>query len=156
MAVGVRALSLTPVINGLLYECMHTPQQLLGSLHVEPTGVPIYVQLREQVLAAMGAGLLKPGDQMPTMRQVAVALRVDLNTVRHAYDDLEKLGALTLVRGRGSFVAEPPQPAHPDAQAEAADKLARQALAQAKAAGVETQLLLSRIAALAAEMETSR
>jgi GntR family transcriptional regulator len=135
---------------------MHTQKQLLSYLHVEPTGVPIYVQLREQVLAAMGAGLLKPGDQMPTMRQVAVAVRVDLNTVRHAYDDLEKLGALTLVRGRGSFVAEPPAPAHPDAQAEAADKLARQALAQAKAAGVEPQTLMSRIAALAAEKETSR
>jgi GntR family transcriptional regulator len=136
---------------------MHTQQQqLLSYLHVEPTGVPIYVQLREQVLAAMGAGLLKPGDQMPTMRQVAVALRVDLNTVRHAYDDLDKMGAVSLVRGRGSFVAEPPAPAHPDAQAEAADRLARQALAQAKAAGVETKLLLSRIAALAAEKETSR
>jgi GntR family transcriptional regulator len=135
---------------------MHTLQQLLTSLHVEPTGVPIYVQLREQVLAAMGAGQLKPGDQMPTMRQVAVALRVDLNTVRHAYDDLEKMGALVLVRGRGSFVAEPPEPPHPDAQAEAADKLARKALAQAKAAGVETQLLLQRIAALAAEKETSQ
>jgi GntR family transcriptional regulator len=135
---------------------MHTPQQLLGALHVEPTGVPIYVQLREQVLAAMGAGQLKPGDQMPTMRQVAVALRVDLNTVRHAYDDLEKMGALVLVRGRGSFVARTPEPAHPAAQAEAADKLARKALAQAKAAGVETRLLLQRIAALAAEKETSR
>jgi GntR family transcriptional regulator len=135
---------------------MHTPHQLLCYLHLEPTGVPIYVQLREQALTAMGAGLLKPGDQMPTMRQVAVALRVDLNTVRHAYDDLEKMGAVTLVRGRGSFVAQPREPAHPDAQAEAADKLARQALAQAKAAGVETKLLLSRIAALAAEKETSR
>lgn len=129
---------------------------LLDHLRVEPTGVPIYVQLREQVLAAMGAGLLNPGDQMPTMRQVAVALRVDLNTVRHAYDELEKMGAVTLERGRGSFVAKPPAPAHPDAQAEAADRLARQTLAQAKAAGVETPLLLERIAALAAEKETSR
>ena len=148
---------MTPSAAGILYECMHThQQQLLNSLHVEATGVPIYVQLREQVLAAMGAGQLRPGDQMPTMRQVAVVLRVDLNTVRHAYDDLEKLGALALVRGRGSFVAEPPAPAHPVAQAEVADKLARQALAQAKAAGVESGLLLQRIAALAAEKETSR
>src|SRR5205085_12114474 len=87
---------------------MHTQEQLLARLHIEDTGVPIYVQLREQFLRAMGQGLLKPGDQMPTMRQVAVALRVDLNTVRHAYDELERLGALVLVRGRGSFVAEPP------------------------------------------------
>lgn len=135
---------------------MHTPQPLLGFLHIEATGVPIYVQLREQVLTAMGAGLLRPGDQMPTMREVAVALRIDLNTVRHAYDDLEKLGALRLERGRGSFVAGPPAPAHPQAQTEAADRIARQTLAKARAAGVTTELLLKRIAALAAEKEISR
>jgi len=135
---------------------MHTQQQLLTSLHIEATGVPIYVQLREQVLAAMGAGLLTAGDQMPTMRQVAVALRVDLNTVRHAYDDLEKLGAVRLERGRGTFVADPPEPAHPDAQAEAAEKLARQVLAKAKSAGVAPNLLLERIAALAATKEDLR
>ncbi|MDB5475946.1 MAG: GntR family transcriptional regulator [Phenylobacterium sp.] len=135
---------------------MHTQQQILAALHVEATGVPIYVQLREQLLGAMGAGFLTPGDQMPTMRQVAVALKVDLNTVRHAYDDLEKMGAVRLERGRGTFVAEPPEPAHPDAQAVAADKLARQTLAQAKAAGVTTQLLLERIAALAAKKEDLR
>ena len=66
------------------------------------------MQLREQILRQLGAGLLAPGDQMPTMRQVAVALKVDLNTVRHAYDELERMGAITLIRGRGSFVAEPP------------------------------------------------
>lgn len=133
---------------------MHTKQQLLlSALHIETTGVPIYVQLREQVLGAMGAGILRPGDQMPTMREMAVALRIDLNTVRHAYDELERMGALRLERGRGSFVAEPPEPAHPAAQAQAADRIARQTLAKAKAAGVGTGLLLERIAALAAEKE---
>jgi GntR family transcriptional regulator len=129
---------------------MHTQQQLIAAFHIEPTGVPIYVQLREQVLAAMGAGLLKPGDQMPTMRQVAVSLRVDLNTVRHAYDELERLGALRLERGRGSFVAEPLAPSR---QAEAADRLARQTLAKAAQAGISTDLLLERIAAMAAKKE---
>ena len=135
---------------------MHTQAQTLALLRLEATGVPIYVQLREQFLRAMGAGLLSPGDQMPTMRQVAVELRVDLNTVRHAYDDLEKMGALRLERGRGSFVAEPPAPAHRSVQTEAADKLARQTLAKAKAAGVTSDLLLQRIAALAAEKEIPR
>ncbi|HSV02951.1 MAG TPA: GntR family transcriptional regulator [Phenylobacterium sp.] len=132
---------------------MHTQQQLLATLRIEPTGVPIYVQLREQVLAAMGAGVLQPGDQMPTMRQVAIALRVDLNTVRHAYDELERLGALRLERGRGSFVAEPPAPSR---HAEAAEKLARQTLAKAAQAGVSPGLLVERIAALAANKEDFR
>ena len=135
---------------------MHTQQQLLSSLHIEATGVPIYVQLREQVLAAMGAGLLKPGDQMPTMRQVAVELRVDLNTVRHAYDELERLGALVLVRGRGSFVAEPPAPIAPAQLETQTDNLARQTLAAARAQGIDPAALCDRIAALAAAKEDIR
>lgn len=135
---------------------MHTQAQTLALLRLEPTGVPIYVQLREQFLRAMGAGLLAPGDQMPTMRQVAVALKVDLNTVRHAYDDLERLGAVTLVRGRGSFVAEPP-PAMGGREHEIeTDNLARQTLAAAAALGVDPVALSERIAALAAEKEATQ
>jgi GntR family transcriptional regulator len=133
---------------------MHTPQQvLLDALHIETNGVPIYVQLRQQVLGAIGAGLLRPGHQMPTMRQVAVALRVDLNTVRHAYDELERMGALRLERGRGSFVAEPAEEAAAKARTEAAERLARQTLAAARAAGLAPDLIIERIAALAATKE---
>jgi GntR family transcriptional regulator len=132
---------------------MHTPDQILATLRIEDTGVPIYVQLREQFLRAIGARTLKAGDQMPTMRQVAVALRIDLNTVRRAYDELERMGALVLVRGRGSFVAEPAARLKGPDQAKAAEKLARQTLAQAAALGVSTDLLIQHLAALAAQKE---
>jgi GntR family transcriptional regulator len=132
---------------------MHTQEQLLSAIRIEATGVPIYVQLREQVLHAIGSGRLKPGDQMPTMRQVAVALRVDLNTVRRAYDELERMGALRLERGRGSFVAQPPAPRSPNAQQATAQTLARQTLAQAAALGVEPRMLIDTLAALAAGKE---
>lgn len=132
---------------------MHTQDHILSAIRIEDTGVPIYVQLREQFLRAMGAQVLKPGDQMPTMRQVAVALRIDLNTVRRSYDELERLGALLLVRGRGSFVAEPAARLKGPDQAKAAEKLARQTLAQAAALGVSTDLLIEHLAALTAEKE---
>ncbi|MDB5497260.1 MAG: GntR family transcriptional regulator [Phenylobacterium sp.] len=135
---------------------MHTQAQTLAVLRLEDTGVPIYVQLREQFLRAMGAGLLSPGDQMPTMRQVAVALKVDLNTVRHAYDELERLGAVVLVRGRGSFVAEPPPAMEGAAHETQTDNLARQTLAAAAALGVDPAALARRIAALAADKEKIR
>ena len=128
----------------------------MAALRIEATGVPIYVQLREQLLRAMGARLLTPGDQMPTMRQVAVALKVDLNTVRHAYDDLERLGAVSLVRGRGSFVAEPPPAMEAAAHETQTDNLARQTLAAAAAMGVDPLALTQRIAALAADKEDIR
>jgi GntR family transcriptional regulator len=134
---------------------MHTgQQQVLSSLRLEETGVPIYVQLRDQVLRALGAEVLQPGQQMPTMRQVAVALKIDLNTVRHAYDELERLGAIVLIRGRGSFVAQTPPSPDPAAAALLADQLARQALAAAAAAGVDPLALADRIVALATREET--
>ena len=135
---------------------MHTKDIALGLLKLEGTGVPIYVQLREQFLRCMALGVLKPGDQMPTMRQVAVALKIDLNTVRHAYDDLERMGALTLVRGRGSFVAEPPPAMDEAAHETQTDNLARQTLAAAAAQGVDPLALAQRIAALAVDKETMK
>ena len=72
---------------------------MLDGLSVQNNGVPIYVQLREQILALIGRGVLKPGAQLPTMRQVAVALKIDLNTVQRAYAELERDGVLTKQRG---------------------------------------------------------
>ena len=130
---------------------MHT--DLLKSLRLESSGVPIYVQLRDQILRQLGAGVLVPGDQMPTMREVAVALKIDLNTVRHTYDELERMGAITLVRGRGSFVAQPPPAISVRAQAMQIDSLAKQALATAAAAGVDPVALADRIKALVKQKE---
>jgi GntR family transcriptional regulator len=122
------------------------PDRLLERLKLERNGVPIYVQLRDQILQALRSGVLEPGERLPTMRQVAVALRVDLNTVRHAYDELERAGALTLERGRGSFVSHalgaPDDPAR---------SLAAEVLAQARAAGVEPARLLSALEQLLEE-----
>jgi GntR family transcriptional regulator len=130
---------------------MHT--DLVNSLRLDNSGVPIYVQLREQILRNLGAGVLDRGDQMPTMREVAVALKIDLNTVRHAYDELERLGAIKLVRGRGSFVADPPPAMGVRAQAVQIDNLAKQALAMAAAAGIDPAALADRIKTLAKQKE---
>ena len=127
--------------------------QLADTLRIEPTGVPIYVQLRDQILRAMGEGVLKPGDQMPTMRQVAVALRIDLNTVRHAYDALERVGTIDLIRGRGSFVAAlalGPDPVKP------VDAIARQAIGLAENAGVNPVEMAERIVQLLQSGDTEQ
>jgi len=130
---------------------MHT--DLLKTLRLENSGVPIYVQLREQILQQLGAGLLATGDQMPTMREVAVALKIDLNTVRHAYDELERMGAITLVRGRGSFVAEPPPAMGARAQNVKAESLAKQILATAAAMGLDPVVVADRIKARSKQKE---
>lgn len=99
-------------------------QFLLATLRIRRGGVPLYVQIRDQLLGAIGAGRLRPGERMPTMRQVAVALKIDLNTVKHAYDELERAGAIRLERGRGTFVAASPPPIDRAAQDARIDALA--------------------------------
>ena len=132
---------------------MHTDTDLLKTLRLDNSGVPIYVQLREQILRQLGAGVLAAGDQMPTMREVAVTMKVDLNTVRHAYDELERMGAITLVRGRGSFVAKPPPAMGARVQQVQADSLAKQVLATAANMGIDPVALAHRITALAKQKE---
>jgi GntR family transcriptional regulator len=121
---------------------------MLESLRIENSGVPIYVQIRDQMQRAIGAGLLRPGDQMPTMRQVSVALRVDLNTVKHAYDELEKMGAINIVQARGCFVAERLPPPQPEQQAARVDELANRTIATAQTSGVDPTELADRILAI--------
>jgi len=79
---------------------------MLQGLAIQNNGVPIYVQLREQILAMIGRKVLRPGEQIPTMRQVAVALKIDLNTVQRAYAELERDGVLAKQRGVGTFVTD--------------------------------------------------
>jgi len=132
---------------------MHTDTDLLKTLRLDNSGVPIYVQLREQILRQLGAGVLAAGDQMPTMREVAVTMKVDLNTVRHAYDELERMGAITLVRGRGSFVAKPPPAMGARVQQVQADSLAKHVLATAAAMGIDPVAVADRIKTLAKQKE---
>jgi GntR family transcriptional regulator len=110
---------------------------MIPPLQLENNGVPVYVQIRDQMLQAIGAGVLRPGEQMPTMRQVAVMLKVDLNTVRHAYSDLEKTGAIVILRARGTYVADSPPPVDENRYAKRVDEVAQQAIAMANVAGVD-------------------
>ena len=65
---------------------------------------PIYAQLDRALRAAIASGRLTVGDQLPTVRQLAVDLRVNANTVARVYADLERAGVLETRRGVGSFV----------------------------------------------------
>lgn len=71
------------------------------------SGVPIYVQIMNHIKHLIATGVLAPGQQLPTIRQLAVDITVNLNTVAHAYAELEREGLLTIQRGRGTFIAAP-------------------------------------------------
>jgi DNA-binding transcriptional regulator YhcF (GntR family) len=73
------------------------------------SGVPIYRQIQDQIRYGIASGRLGPGEQLPTVRALAVDLQVNPNTVTKAYTELERQGVLTTEQGSGTFVA--PQPA---------------------------------------------
>ncbi len=70
------------------------------------SGVPVYLQLIEQVKHAIDMGALSPGDQLPAIRRVAEELVINPNTVAKAYRELEHEGVIELRQGSGAFVSE--------------------------------------------------
>jgi GntR family transcriptional regulator len=74
---------------------------------------PLYTQLERGLRAAIAAGRLRLGEQLPTVRQLAVELRINANTVARVYSELERAGVLETRRGVGSFVSATPERARP-------------------------------------------
>jgi len=70
------------------------------------TGVPVYLQLMQQVKSAVATGILRSGDQLPSVRAMAEELRVNRNTVARAWADLEAEGVIANRQGLGCFVTE--------------------------------------------------
>jgi GntR family transcriptional regulator len=83
--------------------------------------VPIYVQLVDRIKNLVASGTLGPGDQLPTVRQMAAELRVNFNTIARAYRILDEEGVISTQQGRGTYVLEPMPP-------ERASRLRRAAL----------------------------
>jgi GntR family transcriptional regulator len=67
---------------------------------------PLHAQLERSIRAAIASRRLRPGDQLPTVRQLAVALRINANTVAKVYSQLERAGAVGTRRGVGTFIAD--------------------------------------------------
>jgi GntR family transcriptional regulator len=68
------------------------------------SGMPVYLQVVEQIKAAAASGALKPGDALPCIRPLAEELRVNRNTIAKAYSELESLGVIETQQGKGCFL----------------------------------------------------
>jgi GntR family transcriptional regulator len=101
----------------------------------DPT--PLHAQLERSIRVAIAARRLCPGDQLPTVRQLAVALRINANTVARVYTQLERDGILETRRGVGTFVADgaPESPLNDEARRADLRAIVTRALAEASAHG---------------------
>ena len=109
---------------------------------------PIYAQLERGLRAAMATGRLRAGDQLPTVRQLAVELRINANTVARVYADLERSGAIETKRGVGSFVTASPEKARPVREHDKRLRaFATRVLAEAGGAGFDIDDLIAELSA---------
>jgi GntR family transcriptional regulator len=84
-------------------------------LRVDPRlSVPVYQQVVDGIKAAVASGLLRPGDRLPSVRELALELTINHNTVAKAYQELERERVIEVIRGRGTFVAARPTGRPPD------------------------------------------
>jgi GntR family transcriptional regulator len=80
------------------------------------SGKPVYLQLVDQVKAAVASGAAQPGESLPSIRPLAEDLRVNRNTVAKAYAELEHQGVIETQAGRGCFISERSSPLRKDAR----------------------------------------
>ncbi|NMB01481.1 MAG: GntR family transcriptional regulator [Firmicutes bacterium] len=76
-------------------------------MHIDfSTSIPIYLQIIEEFKRQVATGKLKPGDKVPSQRDLATALKVNANTVQRAYREMEILGLVETLRGQGTFICQ--------------------------------------------------
>ncbi len=127
--------------------------QLKLDLH---SGVPVYRQIVDQVRGGMAAGTLTAGDQLPTVRQLAVDLAINPNTVMRAYRELELGGALETHQGTGTFISEKKFNGNEAERERQLAQLAGEFAARAGAAGFTVEELLDRLRELVPHPSPSR
>jgi len=109
------------------------------------SGVPAYRQIIDQILGAIASGTLRGGDQLPTVRQLAVDLSINPNTVVRAYRELEIRGILTTQQGIGTFITTQPVPVDEAVRQRQLDQLIGDLLARAGAAGLTSDEVVARL-----------
>ena len=109
------------------------------------SGVPVYRQIIDQVRGGMAAGTLTAGDQLPTVRQLAVDLAINPNTVMRAYRELELGGVLETQQGTGTFISEKKINRNEAERERQLGQLAGEFAARAGAAGFTVEELLDRL-----------
>ena len=126
------------------------------SFKLDPqSGVPVYRQIIDQVQAGLASGTLARGDQLPTVRQVAVDLEINPNTVLRAYRELEIRGVLDTHQGTGTFVSDRSTPEDEVERARKLEQLVSDVVSRAGAGGFTlrdvTEALQQRLDQVSAE-----
>lgn len=115
-------------------------------LIIDPkSGVPLYVQIKEELKSLIVKGVYPPGAQLPTVRQLAVELRINSNTVARAYTEMERDGIISTQQGRGTFVCGLPESLEADVKEQQLNALLERLLSDAYSLGFQAQDVFERL-----------
>src|SRR5689334_17724233 len=120
------------------------------------SGVPVYRQIIDQVLVAVASGAIAGGDQLPTVRQLAVDLSINPNTVVRAYRELEIRGILTTHQGTGTFLTPAKVEPNDAERQRRLSQLVSEFIAHAGGAGFTLQEVIDRLVELQSEQDNKR
>jgi GntR family transcriptional regulator len=120
------------------------------------SGVPVYRQLIDQVQAAIATGAVSVGDQLPTVRRVAVELAINPNTVVRAYREMEVRGILDTQQGSGTFISENRIEHSQDERERQLSHLVTEFVARAGSAGFKLNELVEALQHLSSEVQNKR
>jgi GntR family transcriptional regulator len=116
---------------------------------VDPrSGVPLYLQLIEQVKRAVALGALGAGEQLPTVKALALDLTINPNTVARVYRELEREGVIETSPGRGSFVRQDGMPSARRSVDDVAERALAEAIREARSLGLGRAALEALVARL--------
>ena len=131
----------------------HQPFQIALDLK---SGLPVYRQIVDQVMLGIVSGSLVTGDQLPTVRQLAVDLSINPNTVLRAYRDLESRGAIETHQGSGTFIGDPKLDRSDVERQRHLDQMAGTFLARAAAAGFTIKEIIQCLKSFQTDGEQNR
>jgi len=120
------------------------------------SGVPVYRQIIDQVVGGIAAGMLAGGDQLPTVRQAAVDLSINPNTVVRAYHELEIRGVLETQQGTGTFISHRKVKRDEVERQRRLSRLVAEFVSQAGSAGFTVEDLLEQLHDLQGDSEKTR
>ena len=133
---------------------LHTTNRRIQFTLDQRSGVPAYRQIIDQVLGGIAAGTLRPGDQLPTVRQLAVDLAINPNTVVRAYRELEIREVLATQQGTGTFLTDKQPSVDGLERQRRIGQLCGELLARAGAEGIELADIIGYLSELQSERRT--
>lgn len=109
------------------------------------SGVPVYIQLKEGLKLLILKGIYEQGAKLPTVRQMAVELRINSNTVARSYSELEREGIISTQQGRGTFVCTIPTGMENNEKEKELDKLLEKFITDTLSLGFNEEYILEKL-----------